>query len=147
VALLGAVLGFLYFNFNPAWIFMGDSGSYSLGYILALTALAAPFQKASTAVSLLVPIVALGVPLVDTLFAMVRRVLERRSIFSADRGHIHHRLLDVGITHKRAVLLLYGACILLAVAAIAIATGRDQQVGLALMLAAIVMFGLMRWRR
>ncbi len=144
VATIGAVLGFLYFNFNPARIFMGDSGSYALGFILAASALAAPFQKASTAVSLLVPIVALGVPIVDTLFAMFRRILERRSIFSPDRGHIHHRLLDMGITHRRAVLLIYGASIMLAAAAIAISLGRDWQVGLALTLAAIVMAGLVR---
>ena len=102
-ALMGALVGFLFFNFNPARIFMGDSGSYFLGFVLATTALAGGGlqQKASTAVSLLVPVLALGVPIFDTLFSMFRRVLERRPIFSADRGHVHHRLLDIGLTHRR----------------------------------------------
>src|SRR5690606_22890845 len=106
-AMLGSVLGFLIYNFNPARIFMGDSGSYLLGYVLAVTALAGASQKASTAVALLVPIVALGVPIFDTLFTIVRRFLERRPIFSPDRGHVHHRLLDLGLTHRRAVVILY----------------------------------------
>ena len=91
-ALMGALVGFLFFNFNPARIFMGDSGSYFLGFVLATTALAGGGlqQKASTAVSLLVPVLALGVPIFDTLFSMFRRLVERRPIFSADRGHVHH---------------------------------------------------------
>lgn len=144
VATLGAVLGFLFYNFNPARIFMGDSGSYALGYVLAITAIAAPFQKASATVSLLVPIVALGVPIVDTLFAMFRRVLERRPIFSPDRGHIHHRLLDMGITHRRAVLIIYGASVSLCIAAIVISLGRDWQVGLAITIASLAMVLLVR---
>src|SRR3954452_19382713 len=75
-ALMGALVGFLFFNFNPARIFMGDSGSYFLGYVLATTSLAGSLQKESTAVALLVPIVALGIPITDTLFAMVRRFVE-----------------------------------------------------------------------
>lgn len=144
VTLLGAVLGFLFHNFNPARIFMGDSGSYFLGFVLSLTAIAGPFQKASVTVSLLGPIVALGVPIVDTLFAMLRRVLERRSIFSPDRGHIHHRLLDLGLTQRRAVLVIYAASVLLTVAAVAISLGRDSTVGFAIMLATVVIVGLMR---
>ncbi len=144
-ALLGAVLGFLFYNFNPARIFMGDSGSYLLGYVLAVTALVGASQKASTAVSLLVPIVALGVPIFDTLFAMVRRFLERRPIFSPDRGHVHHRLLDLGITHRRAVLILYGVSILFTVASIGIYLGRSWQVGVALLAASVVVLGLGRF--
>ncbi|MCC6809131.1 MAG: undecaprenyl/decaprenyl-phosphate alpha-N-acetylglucosaminyl 1-phosphate transferase [Deltaproteobacteria bacterium] len=144
VSTLGAVLGFLVYNWNPARIFMGDSGSYSLGYVLALTAIAAPFQKASATVSLLVPIVSLGIPLVDTLLAMLRRVLERRSIFSPDRGHIHHRLLDMGITHRRAVLIIYGTSVALTIAAIVISLGRDWQVGVAISIAAVAIFLLVR---
>ncbi|MBM4356746.1 MAG: undecaprenyl/decaprenyl-phosphate alpha-N-acetylglucosaminyl 1-phosphate transferase [Deltaproteobacteria bacterium] len=144
-ALLGAVLAFLFYNFNPARIFMGDSGSYLLGYVLATTALVGPTGKATTAVSLLVPIVALGVPIFDTLFAMVRRALERRPIFSPDRGHIHHRLLDLGLTHRRAVLFLYGVSVLLTVASIAIYLGRAWQIGVALLGATVVMAGLVRF--
>lgn len=144
-AMMGSLVGFLFHNFNPARIFMGDSGSYFLGFVLATTSLAGSMQKASTAVSLLVPIVALGVPIFDTLFSMVRRILERRSVFSPDRGHIHHRLLDMGITHRRAVLILYGVSIVLTVAAIGIALGRSWEIGAALLTVTVVMIGLVRF--
>ena len=144
-AVLGSVLGFLFYNFNPARIFMGDSGSYFLGYVLAVTALVGSSGKASTAVSLLVPVVALGVPIFDTLFSMVRRFLERRPIFSPDRGHVHHRLLDLGITHRRAVLILYGVSVVFTVAAIGIYFGRSWQVGVALLVASVVVVGLARF--
>lgn len=144
ICLVGALLGFLFFNFNPARIFMGDSGSYFLGYVMAVTAIAAPFQKASTAVSLLTPIIALGVPITDTLFAMLRRILERRSIFSPDRGHIHHRLLDMGLTHRRAVFAIYAASAILCVGAIAGSIKRDVQVGFALAVLSALIFGVVR---
>jgi UDP-GlcNAc:undecaprenyl-phosphate GlcNAc-1-phosphate transferase len=140
---MGAVLGFLFFNFNPARIFMGDSGSYFLGFVLAVTSLSG-VPKASAAVALLVPVLALGVPIFDVLFSVLRRVLERRSIFSPDRGHLHHRLLDMGITHRRAVLILYGACAVFAASAIGVFFGRAWQVGLALLVAASVLFALVR---
>jgi UDP-GlcNAc:undecaprenyl-phosphate GlcNAc-1-phosphate transferase len=144
-AMLGAVLGFLFYNFNPARIFMGDSGSYFLGFILATMSLAGGAQKASTAVSLLVPIIALGLPIFDTLFAIVRRFLERRPIFSPDRGHIHHRLLDMGITHRRAVLILYAISVVFTVAAIGVSLGHSWQVGVAILVAACVMLGFVRF--
>lgn len=146
-ALMGALVGFLFFNFNPARIFMGDSGSYFLGFVLATTALAGggPQQKASTAVSLLVPVLALGLPIFDTLFSMFRRLLERRSIFSADRGHVHHRLLDLGLTHRRAVIFLYGVSSLLAAGAIAVSLGRSWHVGVALLSVTLVFVGLVRF--
>jgi UDP-GlcNAc:undecaprenyl-phosphate GlcNAc-1-phosphate transferase len=89
-------------------------------------------------------VVALGVPIFDTLFAMVRRFLERRPLFSPDRGHIHHRLLDLGLTHRRVVLILYGCSIVFTVAAIGIYLGRSWQVGLALLSASVVVIGLAR---
>lgn len=144
-ALLGAVLGFLFYNFNPARIFMGDSGSYLLGFVLAQTALIGTSQKASTAVSLLVPVVALGVPIFDTLFTMGRRYLERRPIFSPDRGHVHHRLLDLGITHRRAVLVLYGVSCIFTVLSIGIYLGRSWQIGVAMLAASVVVIGLARF--
>jgi len=143
-AVMGALVGFLFYNFNPARIFMGDSGSNFLGFVLATTSLAGSSQKASTAVSLLVPVVALGVPIFDTLFTIVRRWLERRPLFSPDRGHVHHRLLDMGITHRRAVLILYGICVLFTAAAIGISLGRAWQVGVALLAATAVLIGLVR---
>ncbi len=140
---MGAVLGFLFHNFNPARIFMGDSGSYFLGYVVAVTSLAGG-PKGSAAVALLVPVLALGVPLFDVLLAMVRRVLERRSIFSPDRGHIHHRLLDLGITHRRAVFIIYGVCSVFAAAAVAVYIGKNWQVGVALLTASAVLVVLVR---
>lgn len=143
-SLMGTLLGFLAYNFNPARIFMGDSGSYFLGYLLATSSIMAPLQKASTAVSLLVPIVALGVPIFDTLFSMARRLVQRRPVFSPDRGHIHHRLIDTGITHRRAVVTLYAASVVLAGSAVAIALGRNWEVGLGLLGACVVLVGLVR---
>ena len=144
-AVMGALIAFLFYNFNPARIFMGDSGSYFLGFVLAATSLTGASHKASTAVSLLVPIVALGVPIFDTLFSMVRRMLERRPLFSPDRGHIHHRLLDMGITHRRAVMILYGVSVTMTIAAIGISLDRQWETGIALVCATLVMVGLVRF--
>ena len=144
-ALGGAVLGFLLYNFNPATIFMGDSGSMFLGFTLATTSMMGSSIQGSTTVAILVPVLSLGVPVVDTLFAMVRRFLERRPIFSPDRGHIHHRLLDLGITHRRAVLILYGMSVVLTGGAITVALGRNWEVGAALLLVSIAMVGLVRF--
>lgn len=144
--LMGVLLGFLVFNFSPARIFMGDSGSYFLGYVLATTSLAGSVQqKASTAVSLLVPMIALGLPIFDTLFSMVRRMIERRPIFAADRGHVHHRLLEMGLTHRRAVVLLYGVSVALAGCALTISLGRSWVTGGALLAASVVLIGLVRF--
>jgi UDP-GlcNAc:undecaprenyl-phosphate GlcNAc-1-phosphate transferase len=143
-SMMGALVGFLFYNFNPARIFMGDSGSNFLGFVLATTSLAGSSQKASTAVSLLVPVVALGVPIFDTLFTIVRRWLERRPLFSPDRGHVHHRLLDMGITHRRAVLILYGISVVFTGAAIGISLGRSWAVGVALLAATAVLIGFVR---
>jgi UDP-GlcNAc:undecaprenyl-phosphate GlcNAc-1-phosphate transferase len=142
--LLGALLGFLFFNFNPARIFMGDSGSYFVGFVLGTMSLAGSMQKTSTAVSLLVPVLALGVPIFDTLFTMLRRFLERRPIFSPDRGHIHHRLLDMGLTQRRVVLILYGASLVLTCAAIGVSLGTRWTVGLALLAASAILIALVR---
>jgi UDP-GlcNAc:undecaprenyl-phosphate GlcNAc-1-phosphate transferase len=144
-AMLGAVLGFLFYNFNPARIFMGDSGSYFLGFVIATTSLLGSMQRASTAISLLVPILALGVPIFDTLFTMVRRFLERRPIFSPDRGHLHHRLVDMGITHRRAVLILYGTSIVFTLTAIVVSMGKMWQGGVALLVATVVLVGVVRF--
>ncbi len=111
-ALFGAVLGFLVFNFNPARIFMGDSGSLFLGFMLGAGSVLFT-GKSATMVGLALPLLALGIPIFDTLFCMLRRFLERRSIFSPDRSHIHHRLLDMGFTHRKVVLILYGVTFLI----------------------------------
>jgi UDP-GlcNAc:undecaprenyl-phosphate/decaprenyl-phosphate GlcNAc-1-phosphate transferase len=144
-ALAGSILGFLFYNFNPATVFLGDTGSLFLGYVLGATALLGGRQKEGALVSLLVPVLALGLPLTDTLLAMARRVLERRSVFSPDRGHIHHKLLDLGVTHRRAVLILYTCTALLCAAAMGVAFGRAWQVGAALLFAVLTLIGIVRF--
>ncbi len=118
VILIGALLGFLRFNFNPATIFLGDSGSLFLGFMLSALSLAASQAKASTLLSLALPMVACGLPIAETLVSIVRRFLSGRPIFSADREHFHHRLLKLGFTHRQVVVLLFGvsgACSLMSV--------------------------------
>src|SRR5450432_188609 len=109
-SLAGAILGFLFYNFNPATIFMGDTGSMFLGFVLATSAIQTN-QKSSTAVAVLIPGIALGLPIIDTLLAMGRRALRGRPMFQADKEHIHHRLLAIGLSHRQAVLFLYGLCV------------------------------------
>ena len=103
LTLAGALLGFLRWNFHPASIFIGTSGVMFLGYTLALLSM---LGSAKVAVALLV----LGVPIIDTFYIIVRRLSRGRSPFSADRGHIHHRLLDLGLSHRQTVLLVYAIC-------------------------------------
>lgn len=142
--LSGAVLGFLFYNFRPAKIFMGDTGSLFLGYVLSAGALLTARQKESTLASLMVPMIALGLPLTDTLLAMARRMIARRSVFSPDREHVHHRLLDLGLTHGRVVLVLYAFSILLCGVSVAAALGKDWQVGAALFGAVFIVVGIVR---
>ena len=108
--LAGAVAGFLFHNYHPATIFMGDTGSLFIGFVVAATGLMTS-TKSSTTVALLVPVLALGLPVMDTVLAAARRVLRGRSPFSPDKEHIHHRLLQLGLTHRRAVLHMWGFCV------------------------------------
>ena len=112
--LVGALLGFLRYNFNPASIFLGDSGSLLIGFLLGCFGTLWG-QKSATFVGMTAPLIALAMPLLDTGLAIARRFLRRQPIFSPDRGHIHHRLLDRGLTPRRAALVLYGFCGLAAV--------------------------------
>jgi UDP-GlcNAc:undecaprenyl-phosphate GlcNAc-1-phosphate transferase len=116
--LAGALLAFLRYNLPPASIFLGDSGSLLIGFLLGCYAIMWS-QKAFTLLGLLAPLAAFAVPLLDTSIAVVRRFLRGKSIFSGDRGHIHHRLLDRGLTHWKAVLVLYGVAIAAAAFALA----------------------------
>ncbi|MDP2939630.1 MAG: MraY family glycosyltransferase [Candidatus Omnitrophota bacterium] len=106
IALIGSTLGFLRYNFHPAKIFMGDCGSMFLGFILSVVSIQGINKMAVTA-ALLIPITALGVPIYDVILSVLRRVVKRVGIFQADRKHIHYRLLDMGITHRHVVLVLY----------------------------------------
>jgi UDP-GlcNAc:undecaprenyl-phosphate GlcNAc-1-phosphate transferase len=105
-ALAGSLVAFLVFNFNPASIFMGDGGSLFLGYVLAVSSVRTS-QKSTAALSLLVPLVVLALPICDTLLAMLRRGVRGRPMFSGDKEHIHHRLLALGLSHRGVVLVLY----------------------------------------
>jgi UDP-GlcNAc:undecaprenyl-phosphate GlcNAc-1-phosphate transferase len=116
--LAGALLGFLRWNLHPASIFAGTSGVQFVGYTLALLSI---LGTAKVAVALLV----LGVPIIDTFWIIVRRVSQGRSPFSPDRGHIHHRMLDLGLTHRQTVFAIYGICLALAVLSMAL-SGVDQ---------------------
>ncbi len=106
LALLGGLLGFLFLNFNPARIFMGDCGSMFLGFVISASSVYCA-EKTATAVGLAIPLLAMGVPIFDTIFSITRRLLERRSIFSADRCHIHHRLLAKGLGQHQVAILVY----------------------------------------
>lgn len=117
--LAGATLGFLPYNFNPAKIFMGDTGALFLGYMLSVISVMGVL-KSATALSILVPIFAMGLPIFDTLFAMIRRFASGKSMVEADKGHLHHRLLAKGYSQKKAVLTLYSVSAILGVGAIAL---------------------------
>ncbi len=107
IILLGSVSGFIKYNFPPASIFMGDTGSLFIGFMLAAIGIAG-INKSTTAIALMVPIAAVGLPVYDTLFAILRRSRRGNKIFSADSEHIHHRLLKVGLSNRQTLLLLYG---------------------------------------
>lgn len=102
----GSAFGFLPHNFNPAKIFMGDTGAMYLGYMLSVIAIEGVMKSVAT-ITIVVPILALGLPIFDTTFAILRRVKNKRPISEADKGHVHHRLLDKGLSQKQAVLVLY----------------------------------------
>ena len=114
--LIGSILGFLRYNFFPAKIFMGDSGSLFLGFALSTMSLLE--LKQATLVSFVVPILILGIPITDTLYAMIRRKINRQPISSADKNHLHHRLLSLGFSHRNAVLVIYGISFAFALLAI-----------------------------
>src|SRR3954454_6780769 len=107
--LAGCLLGFLCFNFNPATVFLGDGGSLFIGFMLGCFGVLWT-QKSVTLIGMTAPLMALSIPLIDVLLCIVRRWLRNQPIFGADRGHIHHRLLDRGLTPTRAVLLVYACC-------------------------------------
>ncbi|XXF79120.1 MraY family glycosyltransferase [Myxococcaceae bacterium GXIMD 01537] len=143
-ALAGAILGFLLFNFNPASIFMGDTGSMFLGFVLAAVSIRTS-TKSGTAVAMLVPIMALGLPIMDTLLAMVRRSMVGRPLFSADKEHIHHRLMSrMVLSHRSAVLVLYGLCALFTLTALGLNFANSAQSAMLLSGMGIVIMVLMR---
>ncbi len=121
-AVAGAGFGFLPYNFNPAKIFMGDTGALFLGFILACISVQG-FLKLSAIISFAIPILVLGLPIFDTVFAIFRRVLTGHSPMSPDRGHLHHRLLDMGFSQKQTVAILYTLTTILCLTAVVISIG------------------------
>lgn len=117
IALVGACIGFLRYNFHPASIFMGDSGALTLGFALGIVSLMA-IARSALFVSLLVPVLAAGIPVLDTAFAIIRRLRAHKPIDAADKGHIHHRLLQAGFSQRKTVLVMWGWTLILALCGI-----------------------------
>jgi UDP-N-acetylmuramyl pentapeptide phosphotransferase/UDP-N-acetylglucosamine-1-phosphate transferase/glycosyltransferase involved in cell wall biosynthesis len=138
-ALAGACVGFLRHNFHPASIFLGDSGSYFLGYSLAALSILGSVKSEAT-VAILIPIIALGVPVMDALWAPVRRFILGQRLFHPDRDHIHHRLLKLGYTHRRAVLTLYAITLLMGLVALSLVHARSDRAALILVLVGVGAF-------
>ncbi|MDO5040461.1 MAG: MraY family glycosyltransferase [Peptoniphilus sp.] len=124
----GSCLGFLPHNFNPATIFMGDAGALFLGFVLSYITIEG-IMKSAAMLTIFVPVIILGVPVFDTTFAMIRRKLNGKSMVSADKGHMHHRLLSMGLSQKQTALVLYSISIIFGLLAYMIA-GLDSRVGL-----------------
>ena len=144
-ALLGACLGFLPYNFNPAKIFMGDTGATFLGFMLACMSVSGLF-KLYAVISFAVPLLVLGVPLFDICFACIRRLWHHVSPMHADRSHIHHRLIDSGFNTRQSVLILYIAASLMGVLAVVVSTsgaGKALMVLIAVVIVGIVALGLL----
>lgn len=125
-ALVGACVGFMPYNLNPAKMFMGDTGATFLGYILATMSIQGLF-KFYAVISFAVPFLILGLPIFDTVFAFTRRIAHGQSPMHADRGHIHHRLIDMGLNQKQAVATLYVISAMLGLSAVVLTTGGEQK--------------------
>lgn len=119
VLLIGSNLGFLYYNFYPAKIFLGDAGALFLGYMIAVISMLGLFKNIAI-FSFIIPLIILAVPIFDTVFAIFRRLKKGQSIMSADRKHIHYQLIDKGFSHRGAVLLIYGLSLLLGLLAVSL---------------------------
>lgn len=124
--LTGSLIGFLYYNFHPAQIFMGDTGSMFLGFTLGAMAISG-LTKGATIISVFIPILILGIPILDTFFAIVRRFLNRQPIFQADKHHLHHCLLQKGLSHRQTVLIIYGINVILGASAILMTQLASEQ--------------------
>ncbi|MDR0915689.1 MAG: undecaprenyl/decaprenyl-phosphate alpha-N-acetylglucosaminyl 1-phosphate transferase [Oscillospiraceae bacterium] len=145
-ALTGACVGFLPFNFNPAKIFMGDTGAYLLGYVLATVSIMGLF-KFYAIISFAVPFLVLGLPLFDTTFAFIRRIASGHNPMHRDRGHFHHRLIDLGLSQKQAVFVLYAISAVLGLVAVVITMNGAMKALIliaAIVVAAAVLFLILR---
>lgn len=131
IALAGAILGFLRYNFNPATIFLGDSGSLFIGFLLSALALEGA-QKAPTIVAVAIPVVSFGLPILETSLSILRRLIGGRPVFTADREHIHHKLLQHGLTHRQVVIVLYGVSAVFALLSLFLLWPTGSSLGLVL---------------
>ena len=136
-ALVGACIGFMPYNMNPAKIFMGDTGSTFLGYILACITIQGLF-KFYAVISFVVPFLILGLPIFDTMFAIIRRISHGQNPMAPDRSHVHHRLIDMGLNQKQAVAVLYVMSAILGLSAVVLATSGEIKAILCLMALIIV---------
>ncbi len=127
--LAGSCLGFLPFNTNPAKIFMGDTGALFLGYTLSIVSVTGVL-KMHTLVSFIIPLLIFAFPILDTAFAFTRRILKGKSPFSPDRGHLHHRLIDMGLNQKQVVAILYSLCAILGLSALMFTADKLWKAGL-----------------
>jgi UDP-GlcNAc:undecaprenyl-phosphate/decaprenyl-phosphate GlcNAc-1-phosphate transferase len=138
IALAGAILGFLRYNFNPATIFLGDSGSLFIGFLLSALALAGA-QKSPTIVAVAIPVVSFGLPILETTLSILRRLISGRPVFTADREHIHHKLLQHGLTHRQVVIVLYAVSAVFALLSLFLLWPTGSSLGLVL---AVLGFGI-----
>lgn len=122
LALAGGALGFLPFNFYPSKIFMGDGGSLYLGFMLGTLSILGTV-KSATLITVIIPVLVLGVPIFDTMFAIFRRFVNKKPIMEADKGHLHHRLMSLGYGQRRATLMLYGISAIMGIAAVTYSRG------------------------
>jgi UDP-GlcNAc:undecaprenyl-phosphate GlcNAc-1-phosphate transferase len=139
LAIAGAALGFLPYNFNPAKIFMGDGGSLFLGFMLAGISVMSP-MKGATVIATVVPMFVLALPIFDTAFAILRRLVNGRPIMEADKGHLHHRIMAVGLGQKRTVLTLYGISGIMGVAAILVTRALYLEAGILVLVAMTLIY-------
>lgn len=146
IILIGAVIGFLYFNFYPATIFLGDSGSLFLGFMVAALSLAGA-QKSTTTVAIAIPLVSFGLPVLDVGLTLFRRFISGQGLLQGDRGHIHHRLLDHGLSQRQTVILLYGVCGLFSLFGVMLINpNRSQPALIFCMVGVIVVIGVQKLR-
>jgi UDP-GlcNAc:undecaprenyl-phosphate GlcNAc-1-phosphate transferase len=131
LVLAGAILGFLRFNFNPATIFLGDCGSLFVGFMLSALALQGA-QKAPTTIAVAIPVVSFGLPILETTLSVVRRLISGRPVFTADREHIHHKLLQRGMSHRQVVIVLYAVSALFALLSLFLLWPTGSTLGLVL---------------
>ncbi|MCL1906156.1 MAG: undecaprenyl/decaprenyl-phosphate alpha-N-acetylglucosaminyl 1-phosphate transferase [Clostridiales bacterium] len=137
--LAAASFGFLRYNFYPARTFMGDCGSLFLGFVLGALAIMG-LSKGATVVSIFTPLIIMGIPIFDTFFAIIRRIFLHRPIFEADKGHLHHSLLSLGLSHRQTVLSIYAVSVIMGLSAVLLALLTSAQAMILLIILVIAIF-------